>query len=85
MLILESYLDAIVKEDQRLVKVYDHLNSLVLTEIASTTAQIKDQVGRLTLCTESMNFHVQTLSDEMRKVLSLRSDLVDRPARKRSM
>ena len=62
-----------MREDHRLLKVYEHLNTLVITEIAATTTQIKDEVGRLTLSTESIRQQVQSLSDQISEVSGLRA------------
>lgn len=62
-----------MREDQRLFKVYEHLNALVIAEIAATTTQIKDAVGRLTLSTESIRQQMQSLSDQISEVSGLRA------------
>jgi hypothetical protein len=67
----ENYLRAIVKEDQQLVNVYDRLNTLVIQEIAATTTQIKDQVGRLTTRIESIQIQAQSISEQVRQLQSL--------------
>src|SRR5271170_7229827 len=73
---LGNYLEAIVREDQQLLKVYSRLNSLVLAEIAATTTQIKDQMGHLTLCSESILQHVQSLEGQIQDVRDVQISLV---------
>jgi hypothetical protein len=41
-------------EHPRLVKVYDHLNALVLAEVATTASYMNQQLERLIVCTEAI-------------------------------
>ena len=43
-----------MRSDQELVKVFEHLKDLVLSEVAITSAQINDKVGQLALRTEEI-------------------------------
>jgi len=70
-LMLEYYLRAIVKTDDRLVELYNHINTLVVHEVAATTSQLKDEMGRLALSSEAIIFRVQALSNEIRQLHAL--------------
>lgn len=67
-----NYVAAILKEDQRLVKVFGRLNALVLTEVATTTAEIKAQLSQLTVHTESMNGQMRNLREKFDEVYNLK-------------
>lgn len=67
----ENYLRAIVKTDDRLLELYNHLNTLVIHEVAATTSQLKDEMGRLALSSEAIIFRVQALSNEIRQIHAL--------------
>jgi arginyl-tRNA synthetase len=62
---VENYIRAIVLEDKELVKIFEHLNSLVLTEVATTCAQINVQVERLAQSSEEIR--EQFLSQTVRQ------------------
>jgi hypothetical protein len=61
---LENYVIFTLREDERLAKIYEHMNALVLAEIANTTTQLSTQLGQLTLCTEAIHIEVQSMQSK---------------------
>jgi hypothetical protein len=66
--IVGNYLAALVSEDDRLQKLHEHLNFLVLTEVATTTAQLQNQIGRLTIRSDAILSQVQILNKRIQEV-----------------
>jgi len=51
---VENYIRAIVLEDKELMKIFEHINSLVLSEVATTCAQINARVERIEQSSEEI-------------------------------
>ena len=70
---VRNYLRAIVNEDQRLVDIYKHLDTLVLAELAIRAAETNHQMGRLSLSIEAIRLEIESLHAQVQ--MSMPSDV----------
>lgn len=72
-------MNAILKPDQSLIKVYEHLDRLVVAEIATTAAQITNQVGQLKASTEAIWQKIRLLCESPLEPRHLDHGMYDYP------